>query len=91
MLRCRYEPRYLYWEAVDMFRKLALVGVVLIVGRGTVAQLCAAIMIAFGFFAMHIKTWPYKVDQDNLFRAATELHVFIVILGAPPVLEAWFC
>jgi len=41
-----------------MIRKLALVGLVLLVGRGTIAQLSVAIVIAFGFFAMQIKTWP---------------------------------
>jgi hypothetical protein len=77
-----YVPSYLYWEALDMFRKLALVGLVLIVGRGTIAQLAAAIMLSFGFFALQMKTWPYKLEADNLLRAATEMHVFIVITTA---------
>lgn len=68
-----YDPRYLYWEAVDMFRKLALVGLVLVVGRGTVAQLTVAIILAFGFFVAHMQTWPYKLHQDNLFRAVRRL------------------
>lgn len=29
-----------------------------------------------------MKTWPYKVEMDNIFRAATEFHVFIVITVA---------
>ena len=29
-----------------------------------------------------MKTWPYKLEPDNLFRAATEMHVFIVIITA---------
>ena len=66
-----FSPEYIYFEAMDMFRKLALVGVVLVVGRGTVAQLSTAIVLAFTFFAIHVKTWPYKIQQDNLFRAAT--------------------
>ena len=65
-----------------MIRKLALVGMVLVVGRGSVAQLSAAIMLSFGFFALQMYTWPYKIEQDNLLRAATELHVFIVICTA---------
>ena len=65
-----------------MFRKLALVGLVLIVGRGTIAQLAAAIILSFGFFALQMKTWPYKLEADNLLRAATEMHVFIVITTA---------
>ncbi len=29
-----------------------------------------------------MKTWPYKLEADNLLRAATEMHVFIVISTA---------
>eukprot|EP01043_Picozoa_sp_COSAG02_P016235 COSAG02_NODE_710_length_18178_cov_14.361524_9_plen_425_part_00 len=62
--------------------QLALVGLVLLVGRGTVAQLAAAIVLSFGFFALQMKTWPYKLEADNLLRAATEMHVFIAISTA---------
>ena len=53
-----YKPDYLYWEAFDMLRKLALVGLVLCVGRGSVAQLTVAIILSFTFFALQMKTWP---------------------------------
>lgn len=61
-----------------MLRKLALVGLVLMVGRGSVAQLSCAITLSFGFFALQMYTWPYKIVQDNVLRATTEVHVFIV-------------
>jgi hypothetical protein len=77
-----FQPQFLYWEALDMIRKLALVGLVLLVGRGSIAQLSTAIAISFCFFALHMRSWPYKVHSDNLFRAASELHVFIVIVTA---------
>eukprot|EP01046_Picozoa_sp_COSAG06_P001166 COSAG06_NODE_35_length_30757_cov_53.112532_14_plen_668_part_00 len=60
----------------------ALVGLVLLAGRGSVAQLASAITLSFCFFALHMKAWPYKIESDNIFRAATELHVFIVITTA---------
>jgi hypothetical protein len=41
-----------------MLRKLALVGLVLCVGRGSVAQLTVAIVLSFTFFACQMKTWP---------------------------------
>jgi hypothetical protein len=75
-------PQYLYWEALDMLRKLALVGLVLLVGRGSVAQLSVAIALSFGFFALQLYTSPYKAHSDNMFRTASELHVFIVITTA---------
>ena len=61
-----YSPRYLYWEALDMLRKLALVGLVLLVGRGSTAQLACALLLSFGFFALQVKVCPYKIDQDNV-------------------------
>jgi hypothetical protein len=57
-----YQPDYLYWEALDMLRKLALVGLVLCVGRGSVAQLTVAILLSFMFFALQMKTWPCKSE-----------------------------
>ena len=65
-----------------MLRKLALVGLVLTFGRGTIAQLSVAILLSFSFFALQMSTWPYKILQDNLLRATTEAHVFIVIVTA---------
>lgn len=34
-----YKPRYYYWEGYDMVRKLLLVGMLVIAGRGSVGQL----------------------------------------------------
>ena len=77
-----YKPEYMFWEVLDMLRKLALGALVLAAGRGTVAQLAVAIFLSFIFFALQMGTMPYKIWADNLFRAATELHVFIVITTA---------
>ena len=66
-----------YWETLDMLRKLLLVGLVLLVKRGSVAQNVVALVLSLAFFALQISTKPYKLQQDNIYRAATELHVFI--------------
>jgi hypothetical protein len=65
-----------------MLRKLALVGLVLLVGRGSVGQLVCALLLAFVFFALQVRLCPFKIDQDNTLRAATELHVFLIIVAA---------
>ena len=36
----------------------------------------------FGFFALQCTVRPYKIVEDNVFRAITEGHVFIVICSA---------
>lgn len=54
----------------------------LLVGRGSVGQLVCALLLAFVFFALQVRLCPYKIDQDNTLRAATELHVFLIIVAA---------
>eukprot|EP01047_Picozoa_sp_COSAG01_P041826 COSAG01_NODE_3614_length_5866_cov_4.599619_2_plen_1512_part_00 len=68
------------WESVDMLRKILLVGVVVLAGRGSVAQLLFSITLSFMFFSFHVKMWPMKTDADNYLRASCEFHVFITIL-----------
>ena len=52
-----YHPNkeIVYWESVDMLRKLFLVGVVVLAGRGSVAQNMCSSILSFAFFALHIK------------------------------------
>ena len=49
--------------------KLLLVGMVLVVSRGTVTQLALANILSFGFLLLQMKMWPYKHEQDNILRA----------------------
>eukprot|EP01043_Picozoa_sp_COSAG02_P046470 COSAG02_NODE_4349_length_5466_cov_31.632569_3_plen_1141_part_01 len=74
-----YKFQWYYWEMLDMLRKLLLVGLVLLVKRGSVAQNMVALVLSLAFFALQISAKPYKLQQDNIYRAATELHVFLVI------------
>jgi hypothetical protein len=76
-----YSFRHYYWESLDLVRKLTLVGLVLLVRRGSIAQNLVALVLSFGFFALQMATLPFKLLQDNLFRAATEMHVFLVIVA----------
>ena len=71
--------RHYYWETLDMLRKLLLVGLVLLVGRGSPTQAFVALVLSFGFFALHTATRPYKIAADNAFRAGTEVHIFLMI------------
>jgi hypothetical protein len=77
-----YRPQVLYWEALDMIRKLLLVGLIVLVGRGSSAQLAIAIILSFMFFSLQLSVAPFKLTQDNLFRASTECHVFLVLVAA---------
>eukprot|EP01046_Picozoa_sp_COSAG06_P038717 COSAG06_NODE_4493_length_4206_cov_2.456294_7_plen_148_part_00 len=77
-----YHPQVLYWEALDMIRKPLLVGLIVLVGRGTSAQLGIAIVLSFMFFSLQLSVAPFKLTPGNLFRASTECHVFLVLVAA---------
>lgn len=72
-----YKPTQHYWECWDMLRKLILVGLVLLVGRGSPLQVLVAVLMSGAFLCLHVKQWPFKDTYDNVFRMLTEIHVFI--------------
>jgi hypothetical protein len=77
-----YGPRHYCFENFDMVRKLLLVGVLVIVSRGSVAQVNCAAALSFAFSITHFKMWPYKLSWDNQFKAAIEGQIFVTILVA---------
>ena len=48
---------------MDMLRKLSLVGFVVLVGRGSVAQIAFGNVLSFGFFAAHMYCFPMQTPQ----------------------------
>ena len=62
-----------------MVRKLCLVGMLVVAGRGSVAQLFLAVVISFTSFSLQVKLEPYKHWEDNLFKAAVEVHIFLLV------------
>jgi hypothetical protein len=78
----RPEPRCVYFESVDMLRKLVLVGLVVLAGRGSILQNVLANVLSFGFFALHVSRMPFKMREDNWLRASCEFHVFWTITTA---------
>ena len=61
-----------------MLRKLMLVGMLVIAGRGSVAQLFLELVISFVSFSLQVKLTPYRHAEDNVLKAAVEMHIFLV-------------
>jgi hypothetical protein len=77
-----YGPRHFCFENFDMLRKLLLVGILVVVSRGSVAQVNCAACLSFGFSVLHFKMWPYKMSWDNRFKACVEAQIWFTILIA---------
>eukprot|EP01045_Picozoa_sp_COSAG04_P005830 COSAG04_NODE_276_length_18405_cov_14.052278_6_plen_591_part_00 len=74
-----YKSQYYYWEGVDMLRKLALVGMLVVVGRGSAAQLFLAVCLSCTALMLQVTLQPYKHWEDNVFKALVEVHIFLVM------------
>ena len=74
-----YKPKYLFWESLDILRKLALVGLVVLAGQGSVEQIMSAAGLCFTFTILQVHYRPYKIAADNQFRIVTEAQLFFVI------------
>jgi hypothetical protein len=74
-----YKPRYYFWEGIDMIRKLALVGMLVVAGRGSVAQLFLAVCVSCASLVAQVTLSPYKHREDNIFKACVEVHIFLVV------------
>ena len=77
-----YRPSKIWWESFDMLRKLALVGLVLLLGRGTTAQLIVGLVLSVGFLLLQVSYWPHKDSHDNSFKTCCDLHIFITMFTA---------
>jgi hypothetical protein len=51
-----------------LLRKLAMVGLVVLFGRGSVMQLLAALLVSLGFFCAQLICWPMKFVQGKRSR-----------------------
>jgi hypothetical protein len=75
-----YRPGYFRWECFDMIRKLLLVGMLTVVQQGSVLQICTGLATSFVFFAAHIRALPFRHIEDNVLKATTEAHLFIILI-----------
>ena len=71
---------YMCREPLDMVRKLLMVGVIVLIGRGSVGQLVVALVLAAGFSLLHIRSWPYKQFADNALKLAVEVQIFCTVV-----------
>ena len=75
-----YRPGLFVFECFDMLRKLMMVGFLTVLELGTTSQVVVGVFLSFSFFALHIKLMPFRHIEDNILRATTELHLFIVMM-----------
>eukprot|EP01048_Picozoa_sp_COSAG05_P012121 COSAG05_NODE_1192_length_5572_cov_3.202266_3_plen_947_part_00 len=77
-----YKPTFLYWETMELLRKLVLVGFMVLVRAGTIWQLTLAALLCVLFLCLQVRYRPYKIEADNTLRMVVEVQIFVTILAA---------
>ena len=68
-----------YYEVVILVEKLMLAGLLVFIEQGTTFQAFTGASIAFGFFALQVRMWPYNGDVDNWVKAVSEAQIFFTL------------
>ena len=77
-----YGFRHLFTEPLEMLRKLLLISVAVLLGRGSgLWQLVLGLLSTFAFFALFLAVRPFRLWHDNALRILCEAHMFIFLLG----------
>ena len=87
------EPAYLWWELLEAWKKLFLVGFAVLIDPGTIVQLIIAFLFSLVFLLLVSVAMPFKDDGDDYFAKAcsfalTSVFFFCVILKVDVLTEA---
>ena len=64
-LHREYEPRYFWWEILEVVKKLVLVGFAAILMPGSVMQLVIAMMVSLLLLLLNAVAAPYRSDVHD--------------------------
>ena len=67
-----YKPEFYLWEVAEMWRKVALTGLVSVVATGSMVQIMVAASASLGFQAMHARCYPFKTRKANFLKLVAD-------------------
>ena len=79
-LHKEYEPWAFWWELMEMTRRLWLVGVMMLVERGTVTQLVMGTMFSLVYQLVQMQANPYLDQGDDFLANAASFSLSVVFL-----------
>jgi len=60
-----YERTFFWWELMEMTRRLVLVGLFVLISRGSITQLVIGTAFCAIFMAVQMQAWPYRDTVDD--------------------------
>ena len=76
-----FQPQYYWWEALDMLRKLMLVGMLVLLSEERIEQAYVASLVSLVFLSLQVALNPYRHNEDNLLKTCTEVQLMLFMLN----------
>jgi hypothetical protein len=73
----RYEPHWYWWECLEMVRRLVLVGVMVLVSRGSVSQLVIATAVCAVYLLLQMQVAPFESLADDFLATGCSFALLI--------------
>jgi hypothetical protein len=74
-----FRTPYFYWEGIDMLRKLSLVGLLVMCGRGSALQLFVGLLLSIVALLLQVHLQPFRHPEDNAFKTAVDANICLLI------------
>ena len=74
-----YKPHFFWFEVLECFRKVALVGLLVPVGNEGFAQLVVGSLLAAGLLCVICATRPYLLATDNILAVCCQGTIFVTL------------
>ena len=78
----QYEPEFWYWEVVEMCKKVCLTGGLIVVAKGSSAQLLVGEVICASYLLLVVRTLPYVSDADDLLQSVASICLLFTLMMA---------
>ena len=77
-----YEGHCFWWEAVEIIRKVVMVGLLIFFQPGSIEQLCLGLGLCVLFIAWYHHLKPYESDWDDRLQFLSQLTIFCTLMYA---------
>ena len=81
-LTSAYAADYPYFEVFECIRKVCIVGVLIVAGRGSITQMCVGLIISFVSTCLYHNLKPYDSWQNDLVQQLCQFTLFVTLLAA---------
>ena len=76
----QFEPQCWWMPVFEQYRKLAITGITILLGAGSVDQLIFGMVVAIMAALVYFAVQPYKDFSDDLYSMLAHFQVVLVIL-----------